>query len=102
MRHPKTHKRSPLPIALTVRDSPEEITEVWAMSAQERIDAMWAGQLTLSQLCEWSSRRPTQVPRLGREFAWIVMRTPEWAEADEAPRDNVIQIPERTEQRAAA
>ena len=92
----------PLPLPLTVREDPAEIHALWAMTNQQRIDAMWAGRLTLSQLCEWSSRHPSQIPLLGGEFAWIVMRTPEWAEAAEPARDNVIHLPEREDHRAAA
>ena len=60
--------------------------DLWRMSRDERIRAMWAGELTLAQLCEWSSRRPSEVPRIGTEFAWIAMRTPEWAEAEDRAR----------------
>jgi hypothetical protein len=71
------------------------------MSGQQRVDAMWACQLSLSQLCEWSSKRPREVPMLGREFAWLVMHTPEWAEPVER-QDNVERLPQRGEHRAAA
>jgi hypothetical protein len=54
---------------------------LWAMTRDERIAAMWRGELTTRQLCQWSSRaQPPEVPLLGGEFAWIAMRTPEWAE----------------------
>jgi hypothetical protein len=56
---------------------------LWRMTAQERARAMWAGELTYRQLCEWSSQRPDEVPLIGGEFAWIVGKTPEWAEAGE-------------------
>ena len=42
---------------------------------------MWRSQLTLKQLARWSSHAPHEVPLLGGEFAWIAMRTPDWAEA---------------------
>lgn len=90
-----------LPLALTIRDEPAELEALWAMTRQQRIEAMWAGQLTLSQLTDWTGRRPREVPRLGDEFAWLVMRTPEWVEAREQ-NDNVIPLPKRREQRAAA
>ena len=93
---------APLPAPLTIRTSPEEIAALWAMTAHERVGAMWNGTLTLSQLTAWSSRRPGEVPLLGGEFAYIVMHTPEWAEAAEQHYDNVVQLPERTEHRAAA
>jgi hypothetical protein len=49
------------------------------MTRGERIAAMWRSELTLRQLCQWSSRAQHEVPMLAGEFAWIVMRTPEWA-----------------------
>jgi hypothetical protein len=53
---------------------------LWAMTRDERIAAMWREELTTRQLCQWSSRAQHEVPLLGGEFAWIAMRTPEWAE----------------------
>jgi hypothetical protein len=58
-----------------------EYEALWAMSRSERIAAMWHSQLTMRQLCQWSSRAQHEVPLLGGELAWIAMRTPEWAEA---------------------
>ena len=72
------------------------------MSAADRIAAMWDGELTLFQLTSWSSRAPNELPLLGGEFAYIVMRTPEWAESADAASDNVIHLPERKDDRAAA
>jgi hypothetical protein len=53
---------------------------LWAMTRDERIAAMWRSELTLRQLCQWSSRAQHEVPLLAGEFAWIAMRTPDWAE----------------------
>jgi hypothetical protein len=64
---------------------------LWAMTRDERIAAMWRGEHSLRQLCQWSSRAQHEVPLLGGEFASIVMRTPDWAEpsnklrADQVP-----------------
>jgi hypothetical protein len=58
----------------------------WAMTRDERISAMWRGEFTTRQLCQWSSRAQHEVPLLGGEFAWIAMRTPEWAEPSNDPR----------------
>jgi len=63
----------------------EEIEALWAMTRAERIAAMWRSELTRLQLSKWSSRAPHEVPLLGDEFAWIAMRTPEWAEANDQP-----------------
>ena len=91
-----------MPIALTINDDPGQSTALWGLTAQERVDAMWAGMLTLSQLTEWSRRRPTEVPLLGGEFAWIVMRMPEWHEPASGRRDNVVDLPERRRSDRAA
>jgi hypothetical protein len=80
----------------------QQLAALWAMSPAERIAAMWRGDLTLYQLTRWSSRAQHEVPLLGGEFAWIVMRTPEWAEAADDLSDNVIYLTERQGDRAAA
>ncbi len=72
-------------------DPGEEFHTLWAMTRDERIAAMWRGELTTRQLCQWSSRAQHEVPLLGGEFAWIVMRTPEWAEAATAGTDRTRQ-----------
>jgi hypothetical protein len=61
-------------------DDCDAYSALWAMNRDERIAAMWRGELTLRQLCKWSSRAQHEVPLLGGEFAWIAMRTPDWAE----------------------
>ncbi len=74
-------------------DSGDPYRQLWEMTRDERIAAMWRGELTTRQLCHWSSRAQHEVPLLGGEFAWIAMRTPEWAEAsnklgaDQVPAD---------------
>ncbi len=66
--------------------SDTEIPQLWRMSRSARVTAMWRGELTLAQLRTWSARRPSEVPLLAREFAWIIMRTPDWAEGRPAQR----------------
>jgi hypothetical protein len=87
-----------------------ESDELWALTRTQRQQAMWNGALTLFQLREWTGRAPTEIPTLGREFAWIVMRTPEWDEIAETVvaqhrddhADNVVAFPDREEHREAA
>lgn len=50
------------------------------MTPAQREAAMWRGELTYGQLREWTSHATAEVPLLGGELAWIVMRTPEWLE----------------------
>jgi hypothetical protein len=80
----------------------QQLDALWAMSPSERVAAMWRGDLTLYQLCRWSSRAQHEVPLLGGEFAWVVMRTPEWAEPADDLSENVIYLTERQDDRAAA
>lgn len=70
------------PVRPNPRSAAEEIEALWAMTPAERVTAMWRSELTWRQLSKWTSRAPHEVPMLGGEFAWIAMRTPEWAEAD--------------------
>jgi hypothetical protein len=87
-----------------------ESDDLWALTRVQRQQAMWNGALTLFQLREWTGRAPTEIPTLGREFAWIVMRTPDWDEIAETVVarhrddhvDNVVAFPHREEHREAA
>ena len=60
----------------------EESQLLWAMSRDEREQAMYRGALTLRQCCEWASRRPQEVPKLHGEFWFIAITTPEVADRD--------------------
>ena len=61
-----------------------------ALTADERVAAMRAGQLSYRELAHWSAVRPHEVPLVqtgqgGRgEFEWIAMFEPAIAEHDEA------------------
>lgn len=59
---------------------------LWAMTPAQRQQAMWAGELTQSQLYEWASRTPREVPLIDGEFAFIAALTPEVAELEERSR----------------
>lgn len=59
----------------------EEQSELlWAMTAEEREQAMYRRELTLTQCCEWASLRPDEVPLLNGEFWFIAITTPEVAD----------------------
>ena len=79
--------------ARTRASSPgEALDRLWAMTPDERIAAMRAGELTYRQLCAWSARHPEQVPRIptgdgdlfGGEFEWLALKEPAIAEASDA------------------
>jgi hypothetical protein len=59
---------------------------LWALTPAQREAAMWRRELSLLQLTEWSRRAPHEVPTINGEFAYIVIRTPEWLEAADQPR----------------
>lgn len=78
---PDTTSTSELGSTLSPPSREQLVISLWRMTAAERVAAMWRRELTPLQLLRWSSRRPQEVPLLGGEVAWIVMDTPEWAEA---------------------
>jgi hypothetical protein len=68
--------------------TPEQRTAsaaLWALTPAQREAAMWRRELSLLQLTEWSRRAPHEVPTINGEFAYIVVRTPEWLEAPGEP-----------------
>jgi hypothetical protein len=96
---PHDHQLSP---AFRLDPTEPERSALWAMNRAQRIAAMWAGQLSHGQLLAWTRSRPNEIPLLAGEFAWLVMLTPEWAESRDSNRDNVIHLPQRSHNRAAA
>lgn len=68
-----------LEVAVKARAERERrYAHLWRMSPTERVSAMWRGELSLGECQAWSRRRPDEVPLIGGEFAYIVMRTPDW------------------------
>ena len=68
-----------LALATTARAERERrFAHLWRMTAAERVAAMWRGELSLAECLAWSGRRPQEVPLIGNEFAYIVMRMPDW------------------------
>jgi hypothetical protein len=53
---------------------------LWRMSAEERVQAMRRGGLSLAQCAAWAARHPEQVPLLDGEFEYIAAFTPEASE----------------------
>ncbi len=65
---------------------------VWRMTAEQRVAAMYAGELSFHQLCAWSSRYRDQVPVLNGEFWFLAVLTPELADA-QTPNIAALPIP---------
>jgi hypothetical protein len=90
----------------------ERRERLWAMSADDRVAAMRAGELSYRELCEWSAGAPSEVPLVctgqggAGEFEWLAMLEPGNAEHDEdASRQRRQQhhyTDEQTAQRRAA
>jgi len=73
------------------RDWEARKQRLMALTADQRIAAMRAGELSYRELSHWSAVAPHEVPRLstgsgvgGGEFEWIAAFTPEIAEASDA------------------
>lgn len=56
----------------------ERFAHLWRMTREERVGAMWRGELSDAECLAWARRAPREVPLIGHEFAFIIMRTPEW------------------------
>ncbi len=56
---------------------------LWAMTADERRAAMFAGRLSLRLCLHWANHAPREVPLLNGEWWFIAVDTPEVADADE-------------------
>jgi hypothetical protein len=54
---------------------------LWAMTPEERVQAMRAGRLSLALCLHWASRRPREVPLLNGEWEFIAISTPEVADS---------------------
>jgi hypothetical protein len=67
--------------ALEQRDARSaKLLDIWALSPEERVQALYDGKLTFRQCFDWAARAPHEVPRVNGEFIFIACRTPEWLE----------------------
>ena len=49
---------------------------LWAMTPEERVQAMRAGRLSLRQCLHWAACQPQEVPLLDGEWEFIAVATP--------------------------
>jgi len=75
--------RPPAEVVHPARSAGEELEELSAMSHDERVAAMYAGELTQRQCFAWARRAPAEIPTLEGEFWFIAVHTPEVCEAGE-------------------
>lgn len=65
---------------------------LWAMTTDQRIHAMRAGELSLRLCLHWASRRPHEVPLFNGEWEFIAAATPDVADrAHQAQRARVVE-----------
>ncbi len=85
---PATRPERDAPTNLTPRDGAWEARNqrLWALTPQERVAAMRAGELSYGELTHWSSIAPHEVPLLATgqggpgEFEWLAILEPSIAE----------------------
>ena len=51
----------------------ERLAVVERMNADERVAAMYRGELGFDQLAHWAAQRPHEVPKLNGEFWFIAI-----------------------------
>ena len=91
--HPHAARR-----AVHIQLSEEDKAVLWAMTVEQR-DHRDVGRRAAATANSWNGLKPapTKFPSLGGEFAWLMMFTPEFADAAEQHRNNVVQLPERSQ-----
>lgn len=60
------------------KEHEEESRALWEMTPAQRQAAMWRGELSRFQLFQWASRKPSEVPLINDEFAFITWNTDEY------------------------
>ena len=71
---------------VTLRPDPaweEAKQRLWAMTADERREEMFAGRLSFRLCFHWANHAPHEVPLLNGEWWFIAVETPEVADAHE-------------------
>lgn len=56
----------------------QESRVLWEMTPAQRHAAMWRGELSSYQLFQWAARKPSEVPLIDDEFAFIAWSTEEF------------------------
>ncbi|MHB1570194.1 MAG: hypothetical protein ACYCXW_11080 [Solirubrobacteraceae bacterium] len=58
----------------------ERLQALWSLTAEQRVEAMRHGALTLEQCAAWAARHPEQVPLVNGEFEYLAILSPEACE----------------------
>lgn len=66
--------RTPAPLA-------DQFEALFAMTARQRVTAMYRGELTLTQLSKWAARHPDQVAVVNDEWIYLVALLADVADA---------------------
>ena len=60
--------------------APQRLEVLTQLDEDEQLDVLRAGHFTLAEWCAFARRHPYRCVRIGNEFAFIVVTTPEWAD----------------------
>jgi hypothetical protein len=63
--------RAPIPHTASLREDPDRIQRMWAMSPADRLAAAQRGEFTLGEMLRWASRRPGEVELVEGDF-WFI------------------------------
>ena len=63
--------RKPIPHTASLREDPDRLERMWAMSRADRLAAAQRGEFTLGEMLRWASRRPNEVPIIDGDFFFI-------------------------------
>ena len=60
--------------------APQRLELLAQLDFDEQLDVLRDGRFTLTEWCAFARRDPYRCARIGDEFAFIVVTTPEWCE----------------------
>jgi hypothetical protein len=63
--------RTPIPCVASLAVDPDRLERMWAMTPQERQQAVQRGQLSLGEMLRWASRYPAEVELIDGEY-WFI------------------------------
>ncbi|MGO9955245.1 MAG: hypothetical protein ACLP50_04605 [Solirubrobacteraceae bacterium] len=55
-------ERAGIPFTASLREDPERLARMWAMSAAQRVTAAQQGHFTLAEMLRWAARFPSEPP----------------------------------------
>ena len=70
----RPRQRTALPLSASLAVDRERVERMWSMPPAERDAAARRGELSLGEMLQWASRRPSEIELVNGEFWFIAER----------------------------